>query len=128
MIRVIDNYDAYSLQDDCNLVPPTSCAPARTVLEPNQIEVSVLGAAGSVALVVMNLLDLAICDDFGDLIQSIKQRPDLGLEGPYDSMKLGLEGWQVQDAVIGIEVSDSGGFQDALLGVGGPKAGWTMTS
>ena len=81
-----------------------------------------MGTAGSVGSVVLNLLDLAVCDDFGDLIQSIKQRPDLGLEGPYDNSELRLEGWQVQDAVIGVEVSDGGEFQDVLLGVAGPKA------
>lgn len=123
MIRVVDKCDAYSLQDGPSSGPHTSGVPARAVLEPNQIEVSVLGAAGSIASVVMSLLDLVICDDFGDLIQSIKQHPDLCLEGPYDNAQLGLEGWQVQDAVIGIEVSDSGGFQDALLETADPKAG-----
>lgn len=126
MISVINNCSAYSLQDEllsgCNFGPPTGRVPARTVLEPNQIEVSVLGAAGGVISVVMSLLDLAICDEFGDLIQSIKQRSDLCLKGPYDNTQMGLEGWQVQDAVIGIEVSDGGGFQDALLAEG-PKAG-----
>lgn len=72
---------------------------------------------------VLSLLDLEICDNFGDLIQSIKQRPDLGLEGPYNDSELGLEGWQVQDTVVGIEVSDCGVIRDALLGVGNPKAG-----
>ena len=76
---------------------------------------------------VLNLLDLAICDDIEDLIQSIKERPDLSLEGPYDDSELGLEGWQVQDAVIGVEAWFSGGIHDALRGVVGGKVGYTMT-
>jgi hypothetical protein len=73
--------------------------------------------------VVLNLLDLAICEDNEDLIQSIKQHPDLGLKGPYDDSVLGLGGWQVQDAIVGIEVANDGGVQDTLLGAGGPKVG-----
>jgi hypothetical protein len=98
-------------------------APTRIVLESYQITVSVLGATGSVISVVLNLLDLAISDDFGGLVRSIKQRPDLGLEGPYDESDLDLDGWQVQDAVVGIEISDGGAIHKALSGVGSPKAG-----
>ena len=73
--------------------------------------------------VVLSLLDLSICDDFGDLVQSIKQRPDLSLEGPFDDADLNVDGWQMQDAVVGIETSDGGVIQEALLAQGGPKAG-----
>lgn len=72
---------------------------------------------------VLSLLDLSICDDFGDLVQSIKQRPDLSLEGPFDDADLNVDGWQMQDAVVGIETSDGGVIQEALLAQGGPKAG-----
>lgn len=72
---------------------------------------------------VVSLVDLAICDDFEDLVRSIKQCPDLGLEGPYNDSDLDLDGWQVQDAVVGIEISGGGVIEDALLGVGGAKAG-----
>jgi len=74
-------------------------------------------------LVVLSLLDLALCDDFEDLVQSIKRCPDLGLKGPYNESILVLDGWQVQDAVVGIETPDAGVIETALLGVGGPKAG-----
>jgi hypothetical protein len=102
-------------------VPPARSPPASTTLEPNQVKVSVLGITGDIVSVVLNLLDLAICDDIGDLIQSIKQCPNLSLEGPYNDSALGLEGWQGQDTIVGIEVSDSAVIQDTLPGVGGPK-------
>ena len=124
MIRVSDNTYAYTLQD---ALPSghSSDPPARTctILEPHQVAVSVLDATGSVILVVLSLLDLAICDDFGDLVQSIKQYPDLSLEGPYDDSELVLDGWQVQETVVGIETSDGGVIQEALLAAGGPKVG-----
>jgi hypothetical protein len=84
------------------------------------VAASVLDATGSVLSVVLSLLDLAIYDDFGDLVQSIKRCPDLRLEGPYNESGLFLDDWQMQDAIVGIEAS---GIGDALLGVGGPKAG-----
>ena len=124
MIRISDNTYPYTLQEDLpsghNSDPP---AWTHTILEPHQVAVSVLGATGSVISVVLSLQDLAICDDFGDLVQSINQRPDLSLEGPYDDSDLVLDGWQVQEAVVGVVTSDDGVIQEALLGVGGPKVG-----
>jgi len=85
--------------------------------------VSVFVATGSVISVVLSLLDLAICDDFGDLVESINQCPDLRLEGPHDDSNLVLDSWQVQDAVVGIEILGGEIIQDALLGAAGAKAG-----
>lgn len=122
MIRINGNTYAYTLRDDLpsghNSDPP---ARTHTILEPHQVAVSVLGATGSVISVVLSFQDLAICDGFGDLVHSIKQRPDLSLEGPCDESDLVLDGWQVQEAVVGIEASDGGVIQEALLAMGGPK-------